>query len=267
MRQNDIFYRDQVSHTDFTKGSSLYDSYAPHSCDRIEMWYLSAGEADAFSNGNKVHLTAGTFFLVFPNQVHSYENISKDAIITNLIIHPSKLSHYKKIFTEKVSTSSVCRPNDDRLLDLLELALDEYNQGSDEKIVNSIITAFLGKLLNYYDLVNNSVSNNKVSEVLTYCQEHFRENLSLDKISAELFISRSYLSYIFNKKLKISFSDYISSLRIFEVLELIETSGYSISRAAYEAGFTGLSNFNRIFKKIYGTSPREHLTSQINKHK
>ena len=262
MRIADILYRDLTEHTDFTKSPSQFRSYAPHSCDRIEMWHVLAGEADAYSNGEKVHLTAGTYFLVFPNQVHSYENVSEDLIVTNLIIHPSRLGHYKKIFSEKVPTTPLCKPEDKTIEELLDIALEEYNAGTDERIVNSILTAFFGKLLDQYTLVNNSVS-----EVLTYCQAHFRENISLYTMSAELYISRSYLSYIFNKKLKISFSDYISSLRIFEALELIETRGYSISHAAYEAGFTGLSNFNRVFKKIYGTSPREHLASQINKHK
>ena len=267
MRRPDTIFREFGTATQLTLSSSGYPSYAPHSADSIEMWYLIKGEVDATCNGQTVHLTEGDYFLVFPNQMHAYENISKDNYMITIIMQASKLSHYKKFFADMVPTCPACHPEDKRLFRLLEIAMKEYNNGSDEKVVNSILTAFFGKLLGHYELVPNPIANNKVSEVLAYCQSHFKENITLDKISNELFISRSYLSYIFNKKLKVSFSDYISSLRLNEVLELIEGQGYSISQAAYEAGFSGISNFNRVFKKTYGVSPREFLAQNAAKAK
>ncbi len=264
MGQPNLIYREFITtDTDFVESHSNYSSYPPHSHERIEMWYLIKGELDAYCDGQNVHLTPGSFFLVFPNQVHSYENISHDTLNISIIIHPSQLSHYKKLFAEKKPVSPICCPNDERLIWLLKFALEEFNNGTDEKVTNILITAFFGKLLSYYELVSSNASGSKISEVLAYCQTHFKENISLDKISTDLYISRSYLSYIFNKKLKISFSDYISSLRITEVLELIENNGHSISQAAYEAGFTGLSNFNRIFKKFFGVSPREYIANKF----
>ena len=52
-------------------------------------------------------------------------------------------------------------------------------------------------------------------------------------------------------------SDYIIYLRLGFAARLLVDSTRSIAEICYECGFNNLSNFNRIFKKKKGCSPKE----------
>lgn len=54
-----------------------------------------------------------------------------------------------------------------------------------------------------------------------------------------------------------SLSDYIIYLRLGFAARLLVDSTRSIAEICYECGFNNLSNFNRIFKKKKGCSPKE----------
>lgn len=52
--------------------------------------------------------------------------------------------------------------------------------------------------------------------------------------------------------------EYLNRLRIRKVCGYLQAGGTSISSAAFSCGFRNLSNFNRLFRRIVGTSPAEY---------
>lgn len=53
------------------------------------------------------------------------------------------------------------------------------------------------------------------------------------------------------------FSDFLIDLRLAKACKLILESDMTISEIGYKSGFNNLSNFNRLFKKYRGFSPKE----------
>lgn len=88
--------------------------------------------------------------------------------------------------------------------------------------------------------------------------------LTLDKISDELNLSKSHLSRIINNELKASFPDYINQLRIKEAqyyLKHPDFSNYTMVAIGLEAGFASKTTFNNAFKKVTGMTPSEYRNS------
>lgn len=85
-------------------------------------------------------------------------------------------------------------------------------------------------------------------------------NLSLDAIAAELNLSKSYLSRLINSELKMSFPDYLNSIRVEEAknyLQSTDYANYTLVAIGLEAGFNSKTTFNHAFKKNTQQTPSE----------
>ena len=68
-----------------------------------------------------------------------------------------------------------------------------------------------------------------MQEILIYCAEHYRDQISLKRIAEDLHISPNHISSIFSQKLKISLRDYINNMRISDATHLLSHTEKSIT--------------------------------------
>ncbi len=98
----------------------------------------------------------------------------------------------------------------------------------------------------------------KLNQLLEYLQEHYAENISLDKASALTGISKFYLSRIFRQYTGQSYSEYLSFLRIQKAENLLKDTNIHISDISAACGYSSISSFNRAFRQLKGCSPSEY---------
>ncbi|MCR5354383.1 MAG: AraC family transcriptional regulator [Lachnospiraceae bacterium] len=97
-----------------------------------------------------------------------------------------------------------------------------------------------------------------IRSVTSYVREHLTEEINIEDIAEELFISRSYLSSKFKKETGITLSQYIQDQRIKKAQELLTTTNKSILEISTYLGFSSQGYFQNVFKKIVGITPREY---------
>jgi AraC-like DNA-binding protein len=90
-----------------------------------------------------------------------------------------------------------------------------------------------------------------------FIEEHSDEELSLSKVAKASRINRNHLSEKFKQVTGMNFVDYVARLRFEKARDLLLNSKRRISEIAFAVGFQSLSQFNRVFKKRSGKSPRE----------
>ncbi len=232
--------------------------FSAHIHDDIELVFVKKGSGVAYCDGKKYNLVENSFFLVFPNQVHYYEEcIIGEYLI--LIIKPSDLLGYNKVFYDGIPVSSlVVLKDDDGLINLIETAKRELARDGRTTVIEAYLTAFFGKLLRFFEIGKNEFNNDTLLKILDFCKSHYKEDISLTMVADELRLSRSTVSHIFSSKLSLNFCDYINSLRLNDAVELMKDKSYSITEISYLSGFTTIRTFNRAFMKRYGISPTEY---------
>ncbi len=92
--------------------------------------------------------------------------------------------------------------------------------------------------------------------ICSFIEEHIDEDLSLDRLSKEFFISKYHIAHIFKDNLGLSIHQYITKKRLSLCQQAI-LSDMSITEAYQTFGFGDYSSFFRAFKKEYGISPKD----------
>ena len=96
----------------------------------------------------------------------------------------------------------------------------------------------------------------KISEALSYIQEHLDSPLSVDALAGLVHLSPYYFMRLFKAETGSSVHGYIQQNRLIRAAKQIR-NGMSISEAALQSGFSDYSAFYRAFRKQFGSSPSQ----------
>lgn len=97
----------------------------------------------------------------------------------------------------------------------------------------------------------------RVSKVKEYVDLHFREDIKIADAAGLIGISPAAFSRFFKLRTGKTFSEYIIDIRIAGASRLLIDTTKTVTDICFECGFNNLSNFNRIFKRKKGLTPRE----------
>jgi AraC-like DNA-binding protein len=103
---------------------------------------------------------------------------------------------------------------------------------------------------------SNSMSR-RIKAADNYLRNNYSKNIKLSEVAAVVNMSEMAFSRFFIQHTGKSFTAYLTDIRMGHVMSLLLNSQKSVSEICYECGYNNISNFNRLFKKKKGTSPRE----------
>ncbi|TCL65970.1 two-component system response regulator YesN [Hydrogenispora ethanolica] len=85
----------------------------------------------------------------------------------------------------------------------------------------------------------------------------YQEDLSLDDLAQAVSVSPFYLSRLFREELGVSFTEYITKLRLEKALTLL-AEGFPVKECCFAVGYNDPNYFSRLFRKYYHLSPTEY---------
>jgi AraC-like DNA-binding protein/ligand-binding sensor protein len=88
-------------------------------------------------------------------------------------------------------------------------------------------------------------------------EERSGDPLTLTDIARSVHASTFHFCKIFKRATGMTFTQYLSMVRIAKAKKLLANPQARISEVAYEAGFASLTHFNRMFRRIAGQSPTD----------
>lgn len=240
----------QLSGTHVTGFRGYLPMFHPHG----ELLHVIKGSVPITVDGESHELQAGETAVLFPYLTHAYEN-APEAEVLILLFDPRLTAFDTTFLTQK---PVCCYTNTPRLEPLLQRAVEMLRR-SRPKTAMAYVNAALGELLEILELVpSDGPSGDMTVQLLSYCAEHFTEDITVSTLADALFISESYVSKLFSRNLKCSFREYINGLRVQKAQQLLEKSNLRIGQILSACGFQNQSTFNRIFRDHTGTSPRQY---------
>lgn len=95
------------------------------------------------------------------------------------------------------------------------------------------------------------------NKAITYIQHHLGESITLEKLSKDIGVNRSYLSRLFKKEVCLTFTDYIHKCRIERAKNDLLFTDMPLAHIAQRLGYSSQSHFTKSFKQYMGQSPHD----------
>ena len=239
----------------------------PHLHYHIEVVALLEGRTEAYADIEHCVIEGGDVFLAFPNAIHRYISFDDTERFYLLFVNPDLVPELASLLAEKRPASALLKgaANDPEIRALFEhLSLE---QGRDDELAlvrrKGYLLSLLSLLLARTELLDNATDDlHTLKALVTYCTQHYTEELSLSLLEERLHISKYYISHLFSDKLGVGFIDYVNSLRVSLACRMLRHSDKSVTEISREAGFGTMRTFNRAFQKQLGATPGEYRRLQ-----
>ena len=145
-----------------------------------------------------------------------------------------------------------------RLITLLEeMQGDRFGKAANISLCVNDLILHLNRLIYERSHPASSKETTALYErICSFIETHIEEDLSLERLAGEFFVSKYHIAHIFKENLGLSIHQYITKKRLAYCRQSI-LSDVSITKTYEAYGFGDYSSFYRAFKKEYGISPRD----------
>lgn len=243
-------------------------SYGPSARNHYLFHYVISGTGVLMSNdsGGNTHtyqIKSGQGFIIFPKQINTYSadkehpweytwlefdglRVKEALELSGLTMDsPVYRSNSRDLSRELMNEMLYIAHHSDQspfhLIGHLYLFLDYLTRSSSSRKVLQG-----GKLKDFY-----------IREALSFVEQNFQNDISIEDIAAFCNLNRSYFGKIFRDSVGKSPQEFLISYRMTKAAELLKLTQFPIRDISNAVGYPSQLHFSRAFKKVYGISPRE----------
>lgn len=132
---------------------------------------------------------------------------------------------------------------------------EQIDQAQDLSKLKECTNRILQRVL---DLKSNSVRYNKITcDAISFIRKHYAD-ITVESAAKELYISPSYLLYVFKKDTGKSFNSYVIDYRMEQACELLK-AGKKVYEVSNMVGYKSVKFFSTLFKKKFDISPSQYV--------
>lgn len=242
-------------------------SFGPAARNHFLFHYVISGTGTLYADNSKgvtktYSVKSGEGFMIFPHQITTYladHNLpweyvwlefdglkAKEAVeIAGLsmdapIFHPKAKDLALDMMQEMIYIARNAKESPFHLIGHLYLFLDYLARSS-----ASMRLKQGGKMRDFY-----------IKEALSYIEQNFQNDISIEDISSFCGLNRSYFGKIFHETVGKSPQEFLLNYRMTKAAELLKLTKLSISDIGNAVGYPNQLHFSRAFKNVYGVSPR-----------
>lgn len=104
--------------------------------------------------------------------------------------------------------------------------------------------------------------SDSISKAVSYLEEHYAEDITLNDLAEHVHLNRSYLSMRFKKEVGDTIQGWLLEFRLKKAEKLLSGSNAQIQQICSEVGIPDSAYFSRQFRKYAGVSPLEYRKKQ-----
>lgn len=242
-----------------------------------ELIYSRNQEMTIMVDMEKNYVRPGECILISSGAIHSIEPklMKKDQDVMSIVFDGVLIEKmYKNLRNTKICMYQATVSDLDRyqlveycekirkLLDEEPLDLFALNELL-YKILGLIFRKFVSK--QHSENTKSVIRHQKMSRILKYVEEHYREELTVQAVASQFGYSREYFSRLFKRYSNVCFKQYINEYRLMKASTELYTTDKRVADIAFENGFSDEKGFYTSFKKKYGMTPLEFRRKKYQK--
>lgn len=264
----------------FDNLNHFYDQLHHH--PELQLIYILEGTGDLFIGDSIITFEPGNLFLFGSNQSHILKSDSKyfredcDEMSRSISIFFHEESLGKGFFD--ISETAVIKSLLDRTSHSLQFSPDvawEMGQRMKGLVDKSGFDSFLEILSilndlaqteNFKYLAGISTANpptdkesERINNVINYILKNYKEDIELGTIAEIGNYSKAAFCRFFKQRTRKTFTQFLNEVRIAQACKLLQNTDLNISQVCFESGYNNVSNFNRQFKRITETTPKDYV--------
>lgn len=257
----------------FKRNFGAKDNSRYHCHDFISMIYILSGSCVYNLDGVHYPLKKGDMIVCNPGVFHSRLMSSEQEVmefhvgISNIFLE--NLPKNTLISQNANPVFKMVRNEQDLLRCCSEIITeqDKDDLGCEpllKSLVMKFIILFLREAIPPCLVAENKSTNlnfetydriNIVNTIVSYINENYMKQVTLDKISKNMYLSPVYISKIFKEEIGESPINYLIKVRLSRALELLEEGDMSVKSIAKSVGYDDAYHFSKLFKKYYDQPP------------
>ena len=234
-----------------------------------ELVYVTKGSAECIVNGEELTLEEGGFVLLNSEDVHLVRPVGESSCSLLSMIFSLE---YIKMFRNSVDGILFDLESDKDVKVKINSLLGEIAKSFENKSnYNSLLQiAYVNHI--YYLILEHCVCYKRLpassglpkrdfsyaKTAISYINENYTREITLDEISMIVNLSPSYFSKYFKKVTQISYSEYLANLRLEKAIQDMLENNTSVSAAALRNGFANVKSFITQCKKVYKCTPAQY---------
>lgn len=245
--------------------------FLPHIHNSIEIIYLFSGVQHLIINEQTYILNSGEAVLIPPGLIHSCFRTESDidnkynqnAEFVSVIFKYQRIFEFKKFFDNYTFNQYKIHKNqiDTFLTQIFKYMIEDYSEIRQFCYCAIAVKKLIHQLQPI--LNNNEITISNEYKIISYIEDHYRENITIDTISKELFINKYAVSKIFSEQIGINFRTYLGIIRSNIAAKLIRSTNESLENISNMSGFNNFRTFDRTFYNNFRITPSEYRKKLI----
>ena len=137
------------------------------------------------------------------------------------------------------------------------VSFHEMEQKQTKEEVCQYAESIFSDLGKYIEADKTKSGHRTISELLTYIEAHYNEDIGLNELADMVKMSTAYLSVLFKSEVGMSYVKFLTKLRIDKAKGLLK-KGYKVYEVSEMVGYNNYRYFTDIFKKYTGETPKNY---------
>lgn len=241
---------------------------AHHWHEEMEIIYVIDGTVVVSVRNTEYILSAGDIVLIHPQAIHSIRQHDENTTYYyNILFRFSMLEsgaddtcrekYLDPIYSRRLLMPEYLtkeHPLHGELEPLInKLLVDPHHQRfHDELLIKARVFEIMYRIFPFCEAADQStvyedIIYEKLKRSLTYLEENYADNITVERMASVSNYSESHFSKLFKQLTGESFIQYLKNYRLEKAADRIRTEKTKISEIAIACGFTNLSYFSRAF--------------------